>query len=465
MNETLGEKIIKGLAALSGSNLTARVFGVGSAFLTIYVLSVRDYGLYKLVLAAAGLAAAFRLGGLDSLVFADAARLRGEGEREHLRHLTAEYGFFQISVSLLVFVILFFGAALIEKYFGAAIGGYVRIISFIFLAAPIEKIFALLFSIHLEFKILALFSALEEVIKFIGVVIMGWWLGGGLTAVLWAGVIASFGRFIFFLPRGLTLFIGFFGGRKVAARYLPNVRNWRSLELFTLLAAHGKWGVATQYLGEVVGKGKYWLIRAFTSTEAVALYALAESMYSQIFSLIPLYEVLAPVVPQQIKNRARMRQLFLFTIKYGTFAYVLGAILAFVFVPSLVSFLLPKYAPAMFLFKIVLLTALTGAAANATSSFFYAYREQKAFFGLALAQGIFVVSFGSLFLWLWGIKGAALTFVAAEFFYIGIRYLYLVRKYPNLYLNWKDLFSINSEEAGILRKIWSSFNPFLSWRR
>ena len=160
-----------------------------------------------------------------------------------------------------------------------------------------------------------------------------------------------------------------------------------------------------------------------------------------------------------------MRQLFVFTIKYGTAAYALVAAISIVFVPFLIHFLFPKYLPAVFLFNIMLLTALTGAAANATSSFFYAYREQKAFFGLTLAQGVFVFSFGSLFLWLWGLTGAALTFVVAEFFYIGIRYAYLVRKYPDLYFGSRDIFSLDEEEAGIWRRIFTSFRPSRFWKQ
>lgn len=456
----LKQRIISGGIALSASSVLARALGVGSTLLTLYVLSVYEFGLYKLVLAAFGLMATFRLGGLDSLVGADAARFRGEKNYRRLKRLFLEYGIFEVTANVALFAVLFSGTSFVEIKFGAAVAEYVRITSFLFLAMPLERALAMLMGINLEFRLLAFFGSLEEAVKLAGVVLLGWWLGWGIVGILWSGVIAAFGRFIFFIPHGLVLF-----RRLLATDGDGGSEEGKRSELISLLLSHGKWGIATRYVGDLVTQGRYWLIRTFTSTEAVALYALAEGIYGQVFSLVPLYAILSPLVPQEIKNRDRMKRLFLFGIKYGTFLYAVTALAAVAFIPYVLAALFPKYLPAMPLFQILALSVLTAATANVTSSFFFAYREQKTFFFLMLAQGAFIGIFGSILLALFGIVGAAWAAVAAEFFYIGARFLWMVHRHPDLAFGLRELFTWDGTEREFWRELWVRFRRGLFWRR
>ncbi len=463
MEDNFLKKVLKGGAALGTASFLTRSFGIAGTLLTLHVLSVYEYGLYKLAAAAFGLLLTFRLSGIDSLVTADAARFRGEENHSRLRRLFLEYAAYQIGINGTLFLFSFFGASLLAAHFGAAIGGYVRILSLTFLVIPLERILSLLFNIHLQFEKMALFMTVEEGIKLAAVALLAWWLGWGLMGVFWARVLGSLGRFVFFAPSGVPLIKSFLSGgvRESANGFRPKFSQW---EMVQMLRTHGKWGVASDYAGSFVDQARFWLIRFFTSTEAVGLYALADSMFAQVFSLLPLYELLFPIMPREVNNRRRLREIVLFALKYGTIAYGLACAVFFFAVPQFLAILFPRYLGAVPLFRIMLLAALTSAAANVTAAFFFAHRDQKTSFYLTLEQAALIFTLEPVLTWRWGIVGAAWSFVAVEILFIGTRLITLFTRYPDMAPAPSEFFSVREEERQVFSRMSDSIRKKITPR-
>jgi O-antigen/teichoic acid export membrane protein len=165
-NETKGSDVIsgttiaKGVAILGGGNIALRLLGVAVAVLMLRWLSLFEFGVYRLVLAAYDLAAGLFLAGVENVVVSDVSEGFTKNERR-AKTLFSVYFFFMMSVSVVLWALFFFVPEFLALWFGTA-GEYLKIISFLFLLAPLETAYKLAFQIFLDFWWGTLFRILRE---------------------------------------------------------------------------------------------------------------------------------------------------------------------------------------------------------------------------------------------------------------------------------------------------------------
>lgn len=439
---SFGKKIVEGGLWLSGSAFLVRVIGLVTTILILKFLSVEEYGLYQLVLAAFGFLASFLISGFDSLIINDLARERGEGRMDRVKRLFLEYGTLKVSIGIVLFLAAFFGSQALGRWYASDIAYLTRIMSFLFLFIVTERLLFFLNNVHLKFMAMSLFTAVEELAKLALVFILVVRLGWGVEGLVVAYTFSTAAALLVFAPYGIYL-----------ARFLFSVRASTGGLLLDLARKHGKWGLASRYLGDAQRNVRPWLIGSLVGVNAVGLYSLAEGIYTQLLSLLPISNVLAPLVPGEIKNHERMRAIMLYGIKYGTILFVIMGIAALLFIPYLVEWFFPKYIPALPLFRIMLLALLTTAAANVVNTILFSYHEQKLLFLLTVLRLVFLVVVGIILIRFFGLMGVAFEFVLTAVFFVLIRYISLRRIAPHLLVPIREFFKFSREDYAYLRGI------------
>lgn len=439
-NQTFLEKAIEGGVWLSSSALAVRLISLLSAIIVLRNLSVSEYGTYHLVLAAFGFLASFFISGLDPIIINDLARERGDGRIDRMKRLFFEYGAIKLGIGCVLFAVAFFGSTVLGRWYASDIIYFLRAMSFLLLFIALERMLHFLFNIYLKFRFMALFTIVEEAAKLSLILLFVVYFAKGVEGLVLAYMLSTGIALLLFAPYGMSLL-----------RPLLRQSMARESMLLPLVREHGKWGLASRYINEAQKFVRPWLIKAFVGVEAVGLYSLAEGIYSQLVSLVPLSNLLAPLIPGEIKNHARMRAIVLYGTKYGTLLFVLLGIISFFFVPRLLAWFFPQYVPAVSLFRLMLLAMLTTAAAHVVNTVLFSYREQKTLFFLTIIRLVFLVFTASLLLWIFGTAGAAIEFVLTAIFFVWIRYLSLKRVAPDISIPFREFFRFTQEDRAFLQ--------------
>lgn len=446
--------VVEGGLWFSGSSAAVKAVGIANTILVLRLLSVYEYGLYHLVLAAYGLASVFFLSGFDQIVLADLMRAKGEGDPGRARRIFSEFFLLKAGIGAALFFAVFFGARAVGSWYGADIAHLVRIISLLFLLVPLERAMNMVFNYHLSFRAMSLYTLTEEALKLVALLFFIFVAGMGVSGVVLAVVSASAGAFVVFLPRAVRLF----GAIPVPIPVPMRQESGRG-PAFLLVSAfsdYGKWAVGFRYLGDFQRHLRPWLIRFFLSTEAVGIFAIAENMYGQVVGLVPLVNVFVPAVAQHIADRTGIRKLLYVCVKYGTPFFVILGIASVPALWVLIYAVFPQYAEALPVFYIFLLTAFTAGVSNILMAVFYAERRQRAHFFIMASTVAVTLIFGILLIPAFGVAGIAMEFVISAFFFNGARLWYLFRRYPELRFAPRLLFSFGAEDKALLRSALSN---------
>ncbi|OGZ99944.1 MAG: hypothetical protein A3C07_02850 [Candidatus Sungbacteria bacterium RIFCSPHIGHO2_02_FULL_47_11] len=443
-DSSFGVKIVEGGLWLSGGAFVVRLIGLATVVVILSTLSVREYGIYKLVLAAFGFLASFFIGGFDPLIVNDLARERGEGRFGRVKRLFVEYSSIKIVVGVAFFLLTFFGSSFVGRWYESEVIPFLRTISFLFLLVAFERPLNLLFNVNLKFRLMSLFTVVEEAAKLVLILILVVWAKRGVEGLVIAYVASTAVALLIFMPYGL----------RMAYSLLKHQASKESV-LWFLARAHGKWGIASRYVVEAQKSVSPWLVQVFVGPEAVGLYSLAEGLYGQITSLVPISNLLTPLIPRELGNKERVRNVLLYGIKYGTVAFGIIAVASFFVMPVLVQWAFPHYVPSMPLFRVMAIAFLTTAAAGVVNTILFAYREQKILFFLILVRLlVLMVSSSLLLMWL-GVIGMAIAFVLTAIFFVWIRYYSMKRAAPEICVPLGEFFRFTKEDRRFIRTAWN----------
>jgi O-antigen/teichoic acid export membrane protein len=439
---SLHQKIIRATAWLSASAFVARLAGLLVTFSLISLLSLKEYGVYKLAVATFGFFAAFFVSGFDALVINDLAVERGRGRHDRVKRLFLEYGIFKIAVGSLLFFLSLLGAFFFHRFFDADILPLIPLLSFLFLFMALERGINLLLNLYVEFRLISLFTVLEEAVKLVAVLLFVGFFQYGARGAILADVVSTGIAVFVFLPH--------------ASGFLKKTLSFTAAKgslLWEIIRGHGKWAIYSRYLGDAKNSLRPWLLNTFVGAEAVGIYAFAESLYAQVVSLLPLSNVLIPILPLHIEDRSALRTLLVKGIKYGTPIFAAVGIISFFAIPEIIRFFFPRYEASVPIFSIIIPSIVTSAAAFILTSILYAQRQQKAQFFITLASVGVMASLGLLLVVPFGAIGIAIEFVLTTFFYGIVRLWYVFAVYPELRFRPLALFQWRREDGEFFRSL------------
>ncbi len=457
MNQTqsVTAKIVEGTVWSSGSSLAVKIIGLITTVTVIRILSVPEYGLYQLTLAAYGILAAFFFAGFDQVVLTDLMRAKGSEDFARFKRLFSEFAVLKLMVGATLFLVSFLGANLAGAFYGENIAFLVRIIAFLFPIVALERILNVLLNINLSFRAMSLFTLIEEAVKLGLVFFFSFVVGFGVQGIVLSVVGASAVALLSFMPYGIRLYQPFAKSKALSGRNLIS-------EAFL---AYGKWAVGSKYLNDLQRNIRPWLIRLFLSTEAVGLYTIAENLYSQVVSLVPLGTVLTPIVSQTIHERKRINNLVYYGAKYGTILFLILSVFSAFAVPLLVGLLFPQHINSIPLFYVILLIMPPAGLAAVLTAVFYAQRQQKAHFFIMFLTLVITLIMGSILVNQFGIIGMAVEFTISAYFYNILRTWYLFRTNPDLRFSLPRLFKWDYEDVNFIKFITEKIFRFITVRK
>lgn len=424
----------------------ARGIGLANSFLIISSLSLYEYGVFQLLLATYSFSA--EVEGLGGFVINDLARFIGEKKEAQAKKLFYEISFFRIGAGILFWLIAFFGAPLLSFRFGPDFIFIIRILSFLFLHDALLAFFRSLLKNRLQFAVLASRTSVSKVSQLL--ILLGFftWRSIGLREVVLALVISAF-------ISTLSLWPAFWRS------YKP----WRGLKmaeekiLFKALMAYGKWEVFSKIFSRAISFFQPWVIKVAVSTEAVAVFSIADTMITFLKELIPT-KTLSSLVPREVADRERSQRIFSRASKYLMFFAFLAAGGGLIAAYPFIKLFFPQYLVSLpYFYAMLPLVPLTALGAT-TGTFITALRKQKFLFLRMLTKNFLTTVFLLTLVPLFKIWGMVTKEIMMTLIMFSLTCLYLKKIKPGISLRWREIFYFDGEDRIFLRNIFGDLKRY-----
>jgi len=427
----------------------AKGIGLFNTFFIISSMTLYQYGVFQLLLATYGfLSDITSLGG--GVVNNDIARAVGEKKEREARQLFVEFYGLRFVVNLLLFCSVFFGAALFFPMYGEEFVGEVRVIAFMFLVDILSVSVKTLLSIRLSFKTIAIRGTISKVAQFFILVYFFFFLHIGINEVIISMIVGSLATSLLLLSPAVRGNRAWFGVGWAGKRFM----------LLELFSTHGKWELVGQLFARVSGRFQPWLIKVFISTEAVAVFSVAQTIINHIRDLLPV-RTLPVLIPLDLSDRERIQKIFSRGVKYLLFLSVALSLGALVTIPIIITLFFNQYTEALPYFYLMLLSIPISAVGVFISIFFVSFRKQKFLFIQEIFKNaVMIISFIFL-LPLLGLWGMALERIITSSAMVISSYYYMHKVKPGVRLFWRDIIRFDREDleffANLARRVGAKF--------
>ncbi|MBI4132355.1 MAG: oligosaccharide flippase family protein [Candidatus Sungbacteria bacterium] len=413
--------------------------GLLTSFLTLTALSVREFGIYQLVLSVVVFLDAFSVNFFDEVVQNDITRAFSDRHNADAKRLFFEFAALKAGVSAVVAAVLFASASAVAHWYGEDIGLYLRIISLIMVVHALQSILNLFLRSVVSLRAIGA-GAVEEFSKLTLVAGLFVFYTLGIREVLLATLMASCVALVYLVIPFAREFRVFLGGVAAAPRFMFR----------RIFQAYGFWILFRSATRRAAKPLRPWLIVTLINAEAVAFYTLAVNLVSMIKNLLPLPD--PSLLAWEAANPQRLGYIFSRSVKYLFWGGTALAAVSALMVPQLIGLIFPKYIPAMPLFIFFLLSVPLHGISRLEGLLLTAFREQRllaSFFltEIALSAAILVAFLPGVGLLAVGIETNSAILWRVWFFYRRIS-----RKYPFLRLRFRSFLRVDTEDRLIFRR-------------
>ena len=437
-SQKIGHAIARGTAYATIGNMALRVIDAAVAVLLLVGLSVYSYGLYTLALASYSFWTVFFLPALQNVIVSDVSATK-QSNPAQAHSLFSVYSYYLCIVGVSLWALFFFGSHHFAYWLDGH-GEYLIAVSWLFLLAPFETIFGVKAAIMLDFGWVLAFRVIRSVSRLAMLVALTWFSALSVTYAIEAAA----------LSLAIAIAATFFYKRETWLSWI----GWSDIKLFWKhsIRTHGKWALAEDAFNSSTQSVQPFIIKYFLGAEAVALISLASNLLSYAKSALPIRDVLFPILPQT-EDRAQLARYAGKLMKYATIAYVGITVAASIGAPIVTHLLIPKYAPALELFYILILSLPVFGIRSVAVPLFYTLKAQKALFFIIVSRTIlgFVLLIGLI--QLFGLTGAAASMTVVGIV-TAISYLHEIRRQlPQLRISMKEIIQIDEVDMLILGQI------------
>ncbi|HEY0221116.1 MAG TPA: oligosaccharide flippase family protein, partial [Candidatus Paceibacterota bacterium] len=432
-NTAFSKTYLKGEVSYGAWDIFSKGVGVLNSFLVLSALTIYEYGSFQLLLASySGLAVFMGIGG--GVISNDIVRFEAEGRSGDAKKLFFEISFWKIIIGIVLTVSVFFCAPFLAFKYGAGHISLIQIMSLLFLHDAFLGVAKTLLELRKKFNLLAGRTSISRVAQFF--ILFGFYLFGHIN--LQAVVIS--------LVTSMFITLGF-----LVFPFIESYITWKKVEmssggfLWKIMASYGKWGIFQQVAGKITPFFETWAIKLIISTEAVAIYSVAQTIVGTISGFLPT-KTLSVLVPMEIKNEEKLRKIYTYGMKYLFIMSVCFGVLAFFGVPVLVSLFFNKYLVSLPYFKVLLLTLPILSIVSISTVFLTAFRRQKfGFFNKILRTSVAIPLY-LILLPIFGLWGLVIhNFIIVSVMLVST-YIYMSGMTPRLFVSIRDIFSFGSED-------------------
>lgn len=435
------QKYIEGETFLAFWGVIAKGIGFINTVITLSALSVYQYGVFQLLLSGYGF-----FSGLTGLgvgfMGTDVSRAIGNGNEARAKRLFLQMHGVRFLLSLILAGMFYFGTSFPFPEFDLAFLKFFKILAFLFVSDGLIAFAKKLMTCRLDFGGFAYRSSMQKVIQ-CGILLYFLFFGNiGIREILLSIVISSYASLLFLV--GATI-----------RAYKP----WRHISFergpvfWRLLRGHGKWFLAGQSLGLLTDRIQPWLIKIFISTDAVAIYSIADSMIGIIRKLFPT-GTLSSIIPLKVRDRVMARRILTYGTKYFVMLMVVVGCVALVAAPFVIKTFFRDYALSLPYFYALLVTIPMSAFTVIPMLYINAFRKQKFVFFSDVFKTIIRIPSLLIFLPLFGLWGMIFDKLIVVTIMLVTVLVYISRMKDDIPIAWNRFFVFDHEDARFLGIFW-----------
>jgi len=441
---SLTAKIARGTFFLSFRGALSRCISFVTVIVVTHGLSLFEYGVVTLVLSVTGPVNSLSGLGMDELIVADTAKSLGERRRGYAKKLLLSFFRVRFLIIAALAAIGWLFRQPLENRYGPAISEYFLLLALLIFAQYLRNAFNLIFQIHQKFGSLSLLGIVEVAARFAAVIIF--WQLSALTVhtVLLSYVIATAVSILIAVPQVIRTLAYF----REAPREPGGV-------IWPILTRHGKWQMGLDIASSMISNVKYWLIKIFLSTEAVAVFSVAQSMYSAVASLLPLKSVMFPIIAEHSGDIPTMRQLVQRSTKYSLIFYFGLLIFSVLIAPPFIIIFFPKYLIGILIFQLMALRLPLNAFSISQAPLLIVLKEQRYLFFLSLVNTASMLLFLPLLMSTLGLPGVVIEWLITVLIVIVLREIFLRRKHQLASVSLKSFFTVDKYDKMVVRRLLS----------
>ena len=447
------ELSVQSLARGQFWGLLSRGLAFAAAFIILAKLSVYQFGLYQLALAAVAIIGSFTTGFFDEIVSVDLARSFAQKRIGEGRRLFHEFAGLKLLMAVLAFSVLMAGAEVIARFYDRDIAGLVRIASFLIPIASLRNIQTTFFGTTLSFVTFGVI-AIQDGIRILLLLGLLWVDRLGLAEVLLANVAAAGIVLVYTSYFFLREYRRFFRSAAAAAGW-PLIKIFREFGFWVSL----RYAFMRAYKNVGV-----WFVGFFLGAEAVAFYAILMNLATAAQTFIPT-NIIGGLLPWEVGRPRRLGFIYRRILKYGVWAGLAIAVGVAVLARPLVALLLPKYLPAMGYLEVMAFTLPLYAVYKSQKVFLTALREQKILALRIFAEAVITAVLLVIFLPLVGLWAIIIEYVAAYLYRVTFYTVYLRKAYPALRLKLREFFAFDRDDRAFLARAIGELREPKRWLR
>ncbi|HLC63945.1 MAG TPA: oligosaccharide flippase family protein [Patescibacteria group bacterium] len=441
---------LKGTFLLSSWTTVSQLVGIVNSFIVLYLLTVYEYGIYVLVLSVINMSEGALYESSDQLIITDVLIERRRNNLERAKRIYQEYALFKIIMAVVAFAVLFLGAQLIADYLGYdSLGLFIKVGAFMVLFRGGFYFLHINLRINKKFNQMGSFTFIMELIKLLLLLTMFFYFEAGIAKIIFVSVLANLFSFVILLFRNFNDLKHWFSGFKI---------DFRNLQLWKIMRAHGKWNFATGLVAKFSKNIKPWLMKFFISTEAVAIYNFGKNLFTHLDGLVPVKEVINQLLPDLAQDKERLKRVLLYGSKYVSLLLIAVSLAGMAGAPLFVWLLFPKYLWSLPVFYIFLISEISfGGLGQVASSLLFSLRQQKWLTYIPVLKAFLVIILNALLLPVFGMFGMAWEFTITAFITTLLTYTVAIKKLGLPWLAFVKIFDFDQTDQAIWNRLLKSF--------
>lgn len=450
-NPSFFKRFIAGEAHYGFWNVVGKGFAAVNTFLIISSLTIYQYGVFQLLMSLYGVFAdTISIGG--GVVNNDISRSIAVGNEGRAKRLFREYAYTRFFLNLIFFVLFFWGGELFGERYTEEFLAEIRIVAFLFLTEFLVSLFKSLLSIRLQFKIVAARSTVYKVVQLVVLAGFFFWGDIGIGSLLLSMVIASLVSIVMMLRP-----------------FLRELRAWKGVTedsnagLFKTLLTYGKWDIFRQMGTKLTSRLQPWLIKLFISTEAVAIFSIANSMIALLKDSLPS-KTLMSLVPMSLDDQTASQRRFSYGVKFAGLWGIIVALGGLIVAPPLIRLFFTSYVPSLSYFYLMLASIPFWGVTVIISIYLVALREQRYLFMQTTFKNIFSTLVYVILLPFVGLWGLALERVMTPIVMVYVTHRHLKRGKSGISFHLRDLVDWSRKDMLFLKGIWVEFFSMIRFK-
>jgi O-antigen/teichoic acid export membrane protein len=228
-----------------------------------------------------------------------------------------------------------------------------------------------------------------------------------------------------------------------------HIKSTPKILLWNIFLTYGTWDILRQFLNKITFRVKPWLIKTFISTEAVAIFSIAETMVTTLQDILPS-NTLQSLVPSWIKDKDLSVKMFSYGVKYFFITGLILMICAYFVIPPVVHTFFSKYNQSIPLFYLMVTNLPIFASGIIIGNYIIAFRKQKYLLFLHSFRNIVTLTIIVTTLPYIGLWGLALEFVMVPVLITIVNYLYTRNQNHGFHFDMNVIFGFKNEDKIIL---------------